>query len=267
MSDLEKTIKAYLESYDFHLYPHTGMKAHVPFIAEEDLVFSGQDVFEKTFCLLDEEVKFQWYFEQGDLVLSGQTLCLVEVSLATLLKAEKVIYDLLGRLCGLATYIRGFKNQTLSTKSQVLCSHLRPFSPLEKQALCHGGGVESSSFLIDTSFINYYSSLSNAVEVLRRKSYCPPLIVEVSNKQELEEALRVSVEGVLLDESTLKEGYEIIPKECFVQVKVGSSLELAQRIVKQFEPDFICLSYKEACSVKTSFLFGRLQKQSLEAYL
>ena len=266
MSDLEKIIKQKLESYDFHLYPEEGVKVSTPFVAKEDLVFSGKEVFETVFLLLDDKTKFSWYFEQGDLVLSGQTLCLVESSFSNLLKAKKLACQLIGHLSGLATYVRQFKNQTLLAKTKVLLSPLEPFDFMEKKALLYGGGVERESFLVDLSLIQYYSSLTKAVVALRAKKYCPPLSVQVSQRQEVEEALSLSVESLFLDKNTLKSSLDLLDKTCVLELSVGDSFEEIEKLVKEFKPHFICPNYR-SLFVRADFVLTKLERQNFEAYL
>lgn len=174
-------------------------------IAKEDLVLSGLDLFERTIRRLAPEMVFRWQFKNGDFVIERQTLCLLQGDLVGLLKAERVALNFLGRLSGIATLTRCFVNQVKHTSCAILDT--RKTTPtlraLEKEAVRDGGGTNhrmnlSRAVLIKDNHLRAAGGLTATVDKLRRKTQVP-VEVECTTLDEVEEAVELRVERILLD--------------------------------------------------------------------
>ena len=174
-------------------------------LAKEDLVLSGRLVFEEVIGTLDSTARLTWYFKDGDFVLKGQHLCMIQGDLVQTLKAERVALNLLGHLSGIATLTRHFVDQVRNTKTKILDT--RKTTPilreLEKKAVRGGGGTNhrknlSEAIMIKDNHIRAAGSITRAVTRIREHSQFP-ITVEVTTLDEVKEAVGLKVQRLLLD--------------------------------------------------------------------
>lgn len=203
-------------------------------VAKEDLVLSGQEVFNLTFQELDPIIKISWQFKDGDLVLKNQTLCVISGKLQALLKAERVALNFLGHLSGIATLTQCFVSQLKSAKTKILDT--RKTTPglrqLEKQAVRHGGGHNhrlnlSAGVLIKENHIRSVGGIKNAVTQIRRATD-EPIEVEVQNLDEVKEAIECKVQSVLLDNMStedMKKALQLTPATIRTEASGNMTLE------------------------------------------
>ena len=264
---VENFLKKAFEKQDFQFYPPEGLRRSVTVVAQEDLVLSGKEILESALNLFDEKAQWEWHFDEGQLVLKDQAFCLIEVDWALALKLEKVVCYFLSQLCGMATRLRCFVNQTELSSKKVLssCLNLLPYD-LEKKAIEHGGAEIRDHFLIDSHFMKYYSGLRNAVEVLRRKTEVPEIFVEVVNLEEAHEAMDAKVDGLRLKPKLFYALKDVFSKSLLIDVNVGASLEQAKALCR--EDKVYALS--PLCEFPIShlrFCFENFEKEVFETYL
>lgn len=137
--------------------------AEVQLIAKADGVIAGLDVFERTFTLLDEDVRVERYVSDGDEVARGQLLAHVRGDARVLLSGERVALNYLQRMSGVATYTRRMVRALEGTSTKLVDT--RKTTPgmriFEKEAVALGGGF------------NHRYNLSTAV-MLRTITSTPP---------------------------------------------------------------------------------------------
>jgi nicotinate-nucleotide pyrophosphorylase (carboxylating) len=174
-------------------------------VAKEDLVLSHRKLFETAVHFLDPNAIFKWEFNDGELALGRQTLCMIQGDLVQLLKAERVALNFLGHLCGIATVTRCFVNQVKHTNCRILDTRktMPLFRDLEKHAVRDGGGFNhrmnlSDAILIKENHIRAAGGISAAVHQLRHKASAP-IEVECSSLPEVDEAIHLRVQRILLD--------------------------------------------------------------------
>jgi nicotinate-nucleotide pyrophosphorylase (carboxylating) len=190
-------------------------------IAKEDLVLSGTAAFEETMLLLEPTAKLQWHFKEGDLVLDRQVICIVTGDLIQVLKAERVALNFIGHLSGIASLTRCFVQQVEHTKTHILDTRKTTpaYRELQKRAVAHGGGRNhrrslSDAVLIKDNHIAVAGGLSKAVGRIREHTKAP-LEVECGTLDEVNEAVSLGVERILLDNMNndlLREALKLIPK-------------------------------------------------------
>jgi nicotinate-nucleotide pyrophosphorylase (carboxylating) len=138
---------------------------------------------------------------------AGDTLAVVEGPARALLSAERSALNLIGRLSGVASAtrtlveaVRGFPARVVSTRKTT--PGLRA---LEKYAVRVGGGANHRFGLDDAVLIKdnhraLAGGVTAAVERVRRRvGHLVKVEVEVDSLAELEEALALEVDAVLLD--------------------------------------------------------------------
>lgn len=188
-------------------------------VAREELVLSGAEIPRRVFsCLGDDGVEVEAFFRDGDEVGRGEVIFRFCGRVRTLLQAERVMLNILQRLCGIATLTRKMVNLLDGTGCRLLDT--RKTTPLwrrlEKEAVRHGGGRNHrfglfDGVLIKDNHIVAAGSIGEAVRRVReRVHHLLKIEVEVESLDQLAEALSVGVDMVLLDNFALPDLKEAV---------------------------------------------------------
>jgi nicotinate-nucleotide pyrophosphorylase (carboxylating) len=198
-------------------------------------VVCGLPVVRAAFHQLDETIEFEAQVEEGKRVsevprelvrLTGRT--------RALLGAERVALNLLGRLSGIATLTRTFVEAVEGTGVAILDT--RKTTPglrvLEKYAVHTGGGVNHRFGLYDAVLVkDNHLRLAGGVEMAVRRlraAVSLPLEVEADTIEQVEQALGLGVERILLDNMSPAEvarAVELVAARAQLEVSGGITLE------------------------------------------
>ncbi len=204
-------------------------------LLEQEGVVCGLSAVCAAFRELDEAVELETLVEDGTLAgeiprelvrLAGHT--------RAILGAERVALNLLGRLSGIATLTRAFVTAVEGTGASILDT--RKTTPglraLEKYAVQVGGGVNHRLGLFDAVLVkDNHLRLVGGVEeaVLRlRASVSLPLEVEADTLEQVEQALGLGVERILLDNMSPFEvaaAVELVAARAQLEVSGGVTLD------------------------------------------
>lgn len=159
-------------------------------VAKEPGIFFGEDIIRTLFDLLDPQAKIELNTQDGDFVHTGQWICIIHSDIHTLLKAERVLLNLLQRLSGIATLTGQFVNALNNPNIDVLDT--RKTTPLlrflEKKAVVAGGGKNHRFNLSDMALLkeNHLAELEKMGQlhllgelVLNLKQKKPGILVEI----------------------------------------------------------------------------------------
>jgi nicotinate-nucleotide pyrophosphorylase (carboxylating) len=170
----------------------------------------GLEVAVTAFRELDPDVELALRLGDGADVEAGATLAGVRGRARALLAAERVALNLLGRLSGIATATRDLVRLVEGTGARV--ADTRKTTPglraLEKYAVRVGGGVNhrfglDDAVLVKDNHLALAGGVAAAVERVRAAvGHLVKLEVEVDTLEQLDEALAVGVDAVLLDNMT-----------------------------------------------------------------
>ena len=191
------------------------------FLAKSSGTIAGLEVVELTYSLLqDWEAKssnmvigqpFQFcpYVEDGETVAAGTVVASASGSAQILLTAERVALNFVQRMSGIATLTRRYVEAVEGTKAVILDTRktapgLRVF---DKRAVKLGGGMNHRFGLFDMALVkdNHIAAaggITAAVGGIRVQYECLEIEVEVSDLVQLEEALGLDVDRILLDNMT-----------------------------------------------------------------
>lgn len=193
----------------------------VQLICKQDGVVAGLDVFRRVFEILDENVKIDFYCEDGDEVKKGELMGVVTGDIRALLSGERVALNYLQRMSGIATYTHSVAKLLEGTKTKLLDT--RKTTPnmriFEKYAVRVGGGYNhrynlSDGVLLKDNHIGAAGSVTKAVQMA--KEYAPfvrKIEVEVENLDMVREAADAGADIIMLDNMTpedMKEAIRII---------------------------------------------------------
>lgn len=202
-------------------------------MAKEDLVLSGTGPFEQVMSALEPQVRIQWHFEEGQMILNKQTLCTIHGDLIQILKAERIALNFLGHLSGIANLTRKFVQKIAHTQTKILDTRktLPGYRDLEKRAVVHGGGLNhrfnlSEAILIKDNHIAIMGGILNAVARIRQHTD-KPIEVEARTLTEVKEAIQSNVQRILLDNmdnNLLTQALPLIPPT--VQTEASGNMTL-----------------------------------------
>jgi nicotinate-nucleotide pyrophosphorylase (carboxylating) len=164
------------------------------------------------FRLLDPASRAEICKPDGSDAKAGETVARVSARARALLTGERTALNVLGRLSGIATATRDVVARLQGLKARVACT--RKTTPglraLEKYAVRVGGG-ESHRYGLDDAVLvkdNHLAVAGGVGEAVRRarrhNGHLVKLEVEVDTLAQLDEALSVGVDVVLLDNMDLE---------------------------------------------------------------
>ena len=204
---------------------------------------AGLEAALHAFVLLDAGMRFERLASDGDEVAADTPLARLTGKARALLTAERTALNLLGRLCGIATATQDLVRRIEGTKARV--ADTRKTTPLlralEKYAVRCGGGVNhrfglDDAVLIKDNHLAVAGSVRAAVE--KARSHVGHLVrieVEVDTLAQLEEALAVGVEAVLLDNmvvATLRRAVERVAGRAITEASGGVRPETIRAIAE-----------------------------------
>ena len=195
----------------------TGARASGRFLAKAAGVVAGLQVAERVFRQLDPQVGFERLAEDGELVEPGDVVAFVRGSGRAILSGERTALNLMQRMSGIATQTRRFVDAVAGTRAVILDT--RKTAPglrvLDKWAVRLGGGQNHRFGLYDMAMIkdNHIAAvggLSQAVERVCAGGANVPIEVEVTNLEQLREALSLPIDRIMLDNMSTAEMGEAV---------------------------------------------------------
>jgi nicotinate-nucleotide pyrophosphorylase (carboxylating) len=146
----------------------------------------------------------------GVKVKKGQTLAVIRHNAAALLSCERVILNLMQRMCGIATLTNEFVKAVSGTKTKVLDTRktIPGLRVLDKYAVSCGGGVNhrldlQDGILIKNNHISLGGGIPTVLErALANRKSSQWIQVEVRTQTELDQAIAAGAESILLDNMT-----------------------------------------------------------------
>lgn len=189
--------------------PHAVGEAQL--IIKEPGILAGVEEALVIFHEVDDTLSVTASKSDGDAVNIGDVVLAVKGSIHGILRAERLVLNIMQRMSGIATATHRVVTAVAGTATKVLDT--RKTTPLlrflEKKAVTIGGGVNHrfglyDMMLIKDNHVDYAGGITNAImraNAYRAKMERPIAIeVEVRNMDEIEQVLAVGgVERIMLD--------------------------------------------------------------------
>lgn len=182
-------------------------------VTREAGVVCGQPVAAAAFCALDPAVTYTHLVQEGESVQAGCPVATVRGPARAILGAERVALNFLQRMSGIATLTREMAESIKYYAARIVDT--RKTTPslrmIEKYAVRVGGGFNHRMGLYDgivikDSHITLAGGIRPAVAAARRHaSHAVRVEVEVKSLEQLEEALAVGPDIILLDSMGIEE--------------------------------------------------------------
>ncbi len=192
------------------LIPETAT-ARAQVITREDAVLAGQPWFDAVFKRLDPNVELHWLTADGEVIVAGQTLCVIVGQARALLSAERAALNFLQTLSGVATKTRRHIAAVANTKARIYDTRktIPGLRAALKYAVRCGGGENQRIGLYDAILIkeNHIAAGGGIAPALKQAArIAPPGVsvqIEVENLAQLAEALNAGAKLILLDNFAL----------------------------------------------------------------
>ena len=179
-------------------------------ISVDNFIFCGEKVI--PFCF-PESCRVSELIKDGQKINKGTIIAKISGPTRSILTYERIVLNLIQRLCGIATETRRYCNLKLPKFFKVMDTRkttpgLRLF---EKYAVHVGGGWNhrldlSSAILIKDNHIQAAGSVKSAIRLIRENNETQsPIELEVDTLHQLQEGLAMNIDGFLLDNMSPKQ--------------------------------------------------------------
>ena len=205
--------------------------------AVEQMVFAGEEVIPHCF---GRNCQVSIKYKNGNILSNGDVIGVITGSAREILSHERVMLNLIQRLCGIATLTNQYAE--IAKPFHVKILDTRKTTPglrlFEKYAVAVGGGYNhrlnlSDGILIKDNHIISAGSLTEAIISAREKGSHLSLELEVDDLDQIHQALKTGVDGFLLDNmspDTIRSAVSLIReskngKDIFIEASGGITLE------------------------------------------
>jgi nicotinate-nucleotide pyrophosphorylase (carboxylating) len=212
-------------------------------ICREDIVVAGLDVAAAVMRKVDPRLTVTIHANNGDRLASDALLLEVAGHARSILKAERVALNFLGRMCGIATATRAFVDHLSGKKCQLLDT--RKTTPgmrlIEKAATVIGGARNHRVGLCDGVIVkeNHIRAAGGIKPAVSRLlEALPPTLkieVETTNLDEVQEALDAGADIIMLDNMSLAEmamAVRTVRGRAKLEASGGVKLETVRKIAE-----------------------------------
>ncbi len=187
-------------------------------ISKDRGVIAGLEIALTVFDILDPSVKVKKFKKDGDFITDVEKVCEIYGNGKAILKAERVMLNIIQKLSGIATTTSKYVEKIKGTGVKLLDTRkttpgLRAF---EKYAVRVGGGFNHRFALYDMvmlkdNHITLAGGIKEAVKQIKEK--VSPMVkveVEVSSLEEFSEAVKTDVDVIMLDNMSIEEIKEAV---------------------------------------------------------
>lgn len=209
-------------------------------LVKEDGIIAGVAVAAAIFHQIDQSLTIETFIKDGSTVHVGDIILFVRGKIHSILKAERLVLNVMQRMSGIATRTAEYVEQLKGTEAQVLDT--RKTTPLlrflEKEAVKIGGGVNHrfglyDMILVKDNHVDYaggiLNAVTNVVNYKKEKNINIPVEVEVRNFEELRELLTTAgVNRVMFDNFTaadVRKAVALVDGQLVTEASGGITLE------------------------------------------
>lgn len=185
-------------------------------LIKEEGILAGLEIADRIFNKLDRGIKIDMYKQDGDRVAPADIAFIVEGKIWALLKAERLVLNIMQRMSGIATTTRQYVDRLEGLKTRILDT--RKTTPgmrmLEKSAVLTGGGMNHrfglyDMILIKDNHIDFAGDIPRAIsrtqEYLLKTGRNLPIEIEARNLHDVNTILGIGgIQRIMLDNFTLK---------------------------------------------------------------
>ena len=214
---------------------------------KEKGILAGIDLAQAIFLFMEPSAEMTIYKKDGEEVNIGDTAFEVIASIHTILKAERLVLNIMQRMGGIATLTHIYANKIKNYPTQILDTRKTTpnFRWFEKQAVVIGGGHNHRMGLYDMimlkdNHIDYCGGIEKAIEkaneYLKENKLNIPIEVETRSIDDVKKVVAFgNIQRIMLDNFTpekIVEALKIIDKQFETEASGGINLETIESFAK-----------------------------------
>lgn len=221
-----------------------GTQGKARLLLKEDGIVAGLDLAVAIFSAVDKDLIVELFLKDGDQIKKGDVGLLVQGSVHSILKAERLVLNCMQRLSGIATTTAQIVALVAGTNTKILDT--RKTTPglrfLEKWAVTVGGGHNHRIGLYDMvmlkdNHVDYAGGITAAItrtrKYLEQNNLNLKIEVETRNLDEVKEVLQVGgVDRVMFDNfspQVMKEAVALVNKRFETEASGGITIETVRQ--------------------------------------
>jgi len=192
-------------------------KGQSQLLIKEPGILAGVDIAQIIFNKIDARLKTETFLEDGATVQDGDIAFNVEGRVQSILKAERLVLNIMQRMSGIATQTRRYADKLEGLTTRVLDT--RKTTPglrlLEKKAVELGGGVNHRMGLYDMimlkdNHVDFAGGINQAIrktlKYLQKKEMTLKIEIEVRSLDEVQQVLDIGgIDRILLDNFSVEQ--------------------------------------------------------------
>jgi len=223
------------------LLPEAGTRT-ARIVCREPAVIAGGPWLEGCFRMLDPEARIQWHVRDGERARPDDVVCTIQARARALVTAERSALNFLQTLSGTATVVADYVAIVAGTKAKILDTRktLPGLRLAQKYAVRCGGGFNHRIGLYDAVMLkeNHLvaaGSIAAAIQLSRARFPDLPIICEVENFNELQQAIDARPDRILLDDfddATLRQAVALADGRVPLEVSGGVTRERLRTIAE-----------------------------------
>ncbi|MGP5372485.1 carboxylating nicotinate-nucleotide diphosphorylase [Psychrobacter alimentarius] len=216
-------------------------------------VICGMDLARLSFALVDQQIEFSAYVNDGESVAAGTVLATVRGNARHLLTAERTALNFMTHLSGIASATKTIVDSVAAYPAQITCTRktIPGLRVVQKYAVRCGGGRNhrlglDDAILIKDNHIAIAGDIKTAIRHAQEfAGHLIPIEVEVDTLEQLEKALEAGVSLVLLDNMSpdvLSQAVAMCQGRAKTEASGGITPTTVQAVAKT-GVDFIAMGY------------------------
>ncbi|MEA1986816.1 MAG: carboxylating nicotinate-nucleotide diphosphorylase [Candidatus Marinimicrobia bacterium] len=217
--------------------------ANAKIVAKENGILAGVEVAKEIFKQLDDRLEVSFSKSDGENIEAGDEILTISGSGQSILTAERVALNLLGRMSGIATTVKKFANEIKDTKCKILDTRktMPLLRELDKYSVECGGGKNHRYGLFDMILIKenhirwiggVEKAIESALEFNKNQEKKVQIEIEVTNLSEFQTAIKFPIDRIMLDHFSLSEMEEAV-KTNNTNIELEVSGDVNMNTVKQ----------------------------------
>jgi nicotinate-nucleotide pyrophosphorylase (carboxylating) len=201
------------------------------FLLKSSGVIAGLDVAQEVFLTVDNTLKFNKFYQDGEYITSGTIAAEVIGNIASILTAERTALNFMQRMSGIASAAYSLASKIKHTKAKIIDTRktVPGLRLIDKMAVRTGGCSNHrmglyDMFLIKDNHIAAAGSITLAVqaciEYKLKNKIDSKIEVETTNLDEVKEALETGADIIMLDNFSvpdMKEAVKLNNGKCILE--------------------------------------------------
>ncbi|GBL35717.1 nicotinate-nucleotide pyrophosphorylase [carboxylating], chloroplastic [Filimonas sp.] len=207
---------------------------------KETGIIAGVDIAQQIFSYIEPECTLSIFKKDGEKVNAGEIAFEVNATVHTILKAERLVLNVMQRMSGIATLTNQYVEKIKDYPAKILDTRKTTpnFRWFEKQAVVIGGGQNHRFGLYDMvmlkdNHIDYCGGIENAIDkthaYLKEKNLTLKIEVEARSIDDVKRIMaHGGVDRIMLDNftpETIVEALQIIGKKYETEASGGITLD------------------------------------------